>query len=231
MSRYSHVFFDLDHTLWDFARNSEETLRELHDELQLEALGAVTAEAFLDRYYHHNRYCWQQYRTGQMTKEQVRVDRFIYTLHDFGISQTKTAYTLADEYLARSPHKPHLLPHAKATLDYLQSKYPLHLITNGFEEVQHTKLKVSGLARYFTSITTSEKAGVLKPHEGIFTYALQQANAKASEVIYIGDNLEADVLGAQAAGWHQVYFNPAQQPHVAAPTFEISALNQLCLLL
>lgn len=228
MAQYRHVFFDLDHTLWDFARNSEETLRELHTELQLDAAGAGPADVFLEHYLKHNHYCWAQYRAGQLTKEQVRVDRFTYTLHDFGVKKKDLAYTLADEYVARSPHKPHLIPYALATLDYLQKKYTLHIITNGFEEVQFTKLRAAGLAHYFQQVVTSERAGALKPNPKIFAHALAISNANRQEAIYIGDNLQADIIGARNAGWDQVYFNPGAVPHQEEMTFEIQSLQELC---
>lgn len=227
MQSYRHVFFDLDHTLWDFARNSEETLRELHAELQMDALGAGPVDQFLAKYYHHNHFCWSQYRNGLMTKEEVRVERFIYALNDFGYTKKDLAYTLADEYLARSPHKPHLLPHAREILDYLQAKYVLHLITNGFEEVQYTKLKASGLGPYFQQVITSERAGALKPHKQIFEFALAESKAAAHESVYIGDNLEADIVGARNAGWDQVYFNPKAVPHEEEMTHEIRSLEEL----
>ncbi len=227
MIPYRHIFFDLDHTLWDFNRNSEETLRELHTELNLDGMGAGPVDTFLTRYYKHNHYCWAKYRAGLMSKEQVRVDRFTYTLFDFGVADKKIAFILADEYVARSPHKPHLLPHATDTLQYLQGKYALHLITNGFEEVQFTKIKVSGIGQYFREIITSEKAGALKPDPRIFQYALTASGASVEESIYIGDNLEADIIGARKAGWSQVYFNPEKLPHEEEMTYEIQSLHEL----
>jgi putative hydrolase of the HAD superfamily len=113
------------------------------------------------------------------------------------------------------------------TLQYLHEKYHLHLITNGFEEVQITKIKVSGIGQFFREVITSEKAGALKPDPRIFRYALDATGAVLTESIYIGDNLEADIIGARKAGWPQVYFNPDGLPHQEVITHEIRSLKEL----
>ena len=225
--KYSHIFFDLDHTLWDFEANSHETLAELYEEFELHKLGAPGINIFLDHYYERNAWCWAQYRAGLMDKETLRVIRFTYLLGDYHIDNKKLEYALADEYLARSPYKRNLIPHAIEALDYLHKKYPLHLITNGFQEVQDIKLKKSGLGKYFKTVTTSEMAGALKPDPVIFSYSLQRAGATPGDSIYIGDHLETDMKGALGAGLDQVFFNPDNKTHELELTFEISSLKEL----
>ncbi len=224
---YRHLFFDLDHTLWDFERNSRETLRDLFTELKLESFGIADFGLFMERYEYHNKYCWMQYRNGKMDKEEVRVNRFIYALADFHIERKDLVYTLSDLYVQRSPDKLNLIEGAAEVLETLSPAYRLHIITNGFEEVQYRKLKNTGLLGYFDKIITSERAGALKPSPAIFEFALKRASAGRSESVYIGDNLEADMLGARNAGLDQVYFNPEARPHEEKLTFEIRSLSEL----
>lgn len=224
---YRHLFFDLDHTLWDFERNSHETLRDLFDELQLQSQGIADFELFIERYEFHNKYCWIQYRNGRMKKEEVRVNRFIYALADFQIERKDIVYTLSDLYIQRSPEKRNLIEGATEVLEALRPAYQLHIITNGFEEVQFRKLRNTGLLPYFDKIVTSERAGALKPSPRIFEFALESASASCSESVYIGDNLEADMLGARNAGLDQVYFNPEARPHGEKLTYEVQSLSGL----
>ncbi len=224
---YRHLFFDLDHTLWDFERNSRDTLRALFEELQLQSCGISDFGLFLERYEYHNKYCWMQYRNGRMDKEEVRVNRFIYALADFQVDRKDLVYTLSDLYVQRSPDKLNLIEGAREVLEALRPAYRLHIITNGFEEVQFRKLRNTGLLPYFDKIITSERAGALKPSPRIFEFALERASAGRAESIYIGDNLEADMLGARNAGMDQVYFNPEARPHVEKVTYEIRSLSEL----
>jgi putative hydrolase of the HAD superfamily len=134
---------------------------------------------------------------------------------------------MAEDYLRICPLKPHLMPNAIKTLDYLHQKYTLHIITNGFEEVQHIKMSTTGLDKYFQCIITSEAAKYKKPHPSIFDYALAKAQTSSSQSLMIGDSLESDVLGAQAIGMKQVYFNPKKLAHSENPTHEITDLVAL----
>ena len=134
---------------------------------------------------------------------------------------------VADYFVSHGPRKTGLFPNAIEVLTYLKSKYPLHIITNGFEEVQLIKLESSGLAPFFNEIITSERAGSKKPHPGIFQYSLEVTKAKASDCLMIGDNEQIDVLGARRAGMDGVYFNPENHDAVTNPTHEIRDLKEL----
>lgn len=227
MPSYSHLYFDLDHTLWDFETNARETLAELYDEFALEERGAVTVDQYITDYETRNAWCWAQYRAGKLDRDNLRVARFQYLLDQYNIEDKGLAYTLSDEYLNRCPLKPHLMPHARESLDYLREKYVLHLITNGFRHTQYTKLRTSRLQDYFDTITTSEEAGVLKPNPQMFHFALNQASVTSKDAIYIGDHIEVDVKGSRAAGLDQVYFNPKKVVHEEPVTFEINCLSEL----
>ena len=140
-NKYRHIFFDLDHTLWDFEKNSDETLSELFDELKLADIGAKSFENFMSHYREQNQYCWTQYRNGKMTKEEVRVKRFLYTFEALEMKRKDLAIVLSDLYVSRSPEKRNLIEGSMELLDHLKEKYALHIITNGFEEVQYKKIK------------------------------------------------------------------------------------------
>jgi putative hydrolase of the HAD superfamily len=227
MKNYSHVFFDLDNTLWDFDRNSAETLHELFHKFNLTDLGVPSFEIFFDKYKNRNEMMWEQYRLGKIDKPTLRDKRFSLTFWDLGLDADLTPPGLSDEYIRISPTKNYLFPHAHEVLSYLKDKYTLHIITNGFEEAQHIKLKSADLTKYFSNIIISEHTGYRKPDLRIFQYASQSANATTDECIMIGDGLIVDVLGAQEAGWDAIYFNPAKIPHSENPTFEISSLDSL----
>jgi len=231
--RYDHVFFDLDHTLWDFDTNSRETLAEIYSEAGLAALGVADFQSFLQTYSHHNVILWDRFRKGFISREDLRWKRMWRTLIEFQITDEPLAKKLSERYLEILPTKPHLFQDTISVLDYLRDKgYPLHLITNGFEKTQHAKLKYSGIAHYFTHIITSEAAGIMKPHAPIFDYAMQQAGTMAHHCVMIGDTLDADILGGNNAGMDTIYFNP-QVPADGEilPTYIIQSLHELKALL
>lgn len=181
MKYYRHIFFDLDETLWDFKQNSLEVIHDLMDHHQLESFG-ISRDSFIERYYHHNTYYWDLFRKGDITREELRIIRWKKTLGEFQIHDDSFAKKLAEQYLFLLPTKKSLYRDAIEVLDYLKPKYSLHIITNGFEEVQLQKIITSGLQPYFTEIITSERAGSQKPNREIFDYALTLANALTFEI-------------------------------------------------
>jgi putative hydrolase of the HAD superfamily len=228
LKKYNHIFFDLDNTLWDFDRNSSETLNELYVKYNLADLGIKTPEHFISKYQERNAMMWEQYRLGKIDKDTLRNKRFVLTFWDMGIEAVeKISAQLADEYVSAAPKRNHLFPDAFEVLEYLHEKYSLHIITNGFHEAQFVKLDGTGIRKFFKNIVISEHVGFKKPDINIFYYALQSANATAAECIMIGDGLEVDVLGAQKAGWDAVYFNPKKTEHAETITHEIAALSEL----
>jgi putative hydrolase of the HAD superfamily len=224
---YQHIFFDLDHTLWDFKTNATETLWELSDKYKLLEKGIGSVEVFIDNYISINDYLWEDYRKGTISKEQLRFERFHQTLKKHKIVNIDLCNKLSDDYISLCPSKTNLFPNAIKTLTYLKEKYSLHIITNGFEEVQHIKLKNCKLNPFFSEIITSERAGHKKPDIRIFEYAMNSTNAFPEECIMIGDSLEADIIGARDAKINQVYFNPDKNSHSENVTHEISNLYEL----
>jgi putative hydrolase of the HAD superfamily len=210
-----HIFFDLDHTIWDFDRNAQETLLELYEVYQLKTLGLHSAVEFIERYTANNHRLWQQYHLGEITKEYLRQERFRKTFLELGIRPENVPHQFEDDYVRISPTKTNLFAGAEKVLSYLQKKYQLHIISNGFKETTLTKMHLSGLNPYFTQVIISEDVGVNKPNKLIFEHALAKASATKEESIMIGDSLEADIRGAQDFGLKAIFFNPlnAEKPN------------------
>lgn len=215
------IFFDLDHTIWDFDKNAQETLHELYYKYKFDELtGQATSDAFIETYTINNHRLWDLYHHGKIDKATLRRARFEDTFTQLGLLASLFPWTFEEEYLAICPRKTNLFPNAHETLAYLQSKYRLHLISNGFKEACEMKLQYSNLATYFQTIVISENVGVNKPDPAIFHYALTNGAATIEESVMIGDNLDADIRGAQNVGIDAIFFNvvgkeqPSDVPHM-----------------
>lgn len=226
MNHIQHIFWDLDRTLWDFETNSTQTLNELYDQFQLASTLKISAPEFIAKYKSVNEMCWGLYRRGEMTKERLRSKRFGDTLAHFGCTDALLAQDVGEAYLQQSPIKSNLFEGAYEVLQALQSKYRMHIITNGFEEVQHIKLKNSDLLQYFDAIVTSEQTGHKKPDSRVFEYALRKAKADATQSLMIGDSYFVDCVGGYRIGMTSVWFNPHQEI-VEEPVEEIFEIQQL----
>lgn len=222
-----NIFFDLDRTLWDFEKNSYLVLEEIFLEYNLKEKICVQKEVFINEYKKINETLWNQYRVGKIKKENLRNSRFKQTLELFNYYDERLSIEISDYYVKECPKKKNLFPNTTKILDYLKNKYNLHIITNGFEEVQIIKLKSSGLSDYFNQIITSEKIGVKKPDPKIFSFALTSAKANKENSIMIGDDLKVDILGAENFGIRAVYFNPNMNIHNEKISFEIKNLDEL----
>ena len=226
--KYKHLFFDLDHTLWDFDANAKATLLQLHLDLRLVDKGIHDFELFHKNYLQHNEKLWARYRNGQIKQDELRIKRMWLTLLDFQIADEDLTRQLSELFLQLLPTRTILFPDTKEVLQYLTEKrYQLHLITNGFEKTQHAKLKHSGLAGFFKEVITSEGSNSLKPQKEIFEYALNKTGATVKESIMIGDTLDVDILGAMNAGMDQVHVNYNDTPQDLQPTYTIRALKEL----
>ncbi|WP_417588661.1 YjjG family noncanonical pyrimidine nucleotidase [Owenweeksia hongkongensis] len=226
-TKYNHLFFDLDHTLWDFEANSRLTLLDLFVKHNLEQQLKTEYEDFYKSYIKVNDGKWALYRTGGITKEQLRLERFRDTFSTFGYVDNEFAAVFESEYLSICPHKTQLLPGTEELLEYLRKRYELHVITNGFLETQKIKMKESGLELFFQSMISSEEIGVNKPAPQIFEKSLKRTGADSKTSLMIGDSLHADILGAQSFGMDQVFYNPLKVKHNERPTFEISHLLEM----
>ncbi len=225
--KYKHLFFDLDHTLWDFERNSEATLRAVYEHFDLASRGITSFDDFYKIYCAHNDRMWERFRKGFIKREELRWKRMWLSLLDCKVADTALAHEMSRIYLELLPTQTVLMPFAKELLDCCHGRYEMHLITNGFEATQGQKLHHSGIAHYFTHIITSEKSNSLKPNKDIFDYALRVSGAATEHSLMLGDALEVDILGARNAGWDQVYYNPLRTAHKSSPTYEVHCWSEL----
>lgn len=226
VKRYAHLFFDLDHTLWDFRTNSRAVLRDLFTEIGLGERGVPDADVLIEVYEKINAALWKRMENGTLDKHVMRVLRFRNTLLHFGVKDGPIAKVLGDEYLERTPRMNGLFPGTLDLLRELRPRYGMHIITNGFELTQATKLKSSGLDDLFDHVITSERAGAGKPDPRIFAKALKLAKADHTQSIMIGDSVTADMDGAREAGMDQAHFHPEEEGDPLA-TYRIRSIEEL----
>jgi putative hydrolase of the HAD superfamily len=198
------VFFDLDHTLWDFDKNSALTFRKIFELNKVEA----NIDAFLHYYEPINLKYWRLYRDDKIDKTNLRYERLSETfkLLNFKV-EDQLINKLSEDYIAHLSSFNHLFENTFEILDYLSLNYNLHIITNGFDEVQYKKMSHAKIDHYFKTITNSEIAGVKKPNPEIFNFALKLANTTVNKSVMIGDSYEADILGAKNIGMDVVFFD------------------------
>lgn len=227
MKTYQHIFFDLDHTLWDYERNVTESLSELYLFYKLQELGIPTFEKFFASFHHVNFQLWDWYNVGKIDKENLRKERFRRIFAHAGSSEDEVPVPFEEDFMGRTSSKPHVLPYTIEILNYLKEKYKLHIITNGFNESQAKKMSSSGLNSFFDLVVTSETTGYKKPDARIFYHTMDQLKTRAEHCLMIGDNPASDILGAQNAEIDQVFFNPGEIEIELKPTYTISHLKEL----
>ncbi len=202
--KIKHIFFDLDHTLWDFDRNSKLAFEALFHQYNID----IDLTKFLAIYEPINYAYWAKFRVEEISKLDLRRGRLSDSFAHFELIFSEAELdAMAEAYIEELPKNNHLFDGVIQTLDELKPKYELHIITNGFHGVQHNKLQKSGLMPYFSSVTTSEEVGLKKPNPVIFQKALEKAQAKPQESLMVGDTFEADILGAEAVGMYTLFYN------------------------
>ncbi|HYG03857.1 MAG TPA: YjjG family noncanonical pyrimidine nucleotidase [Chryseosolibacter sp.] len=225
--KYKCVFFDLDHTLWDYEKNAEETLAELYTAFSLSARGVPDALSLYLKFREVNLALWDLYDTNRCDQQYIRTERFKQILTHFAAYDSDLSEKLSIEYLSNCPKKNNMMPYAIEMLEYLHSKYQLTVVTNGFDEIQNMKLSSGNLHRFFHHIVTSQKAGHRKPSGRIFEYAMKANNVRSADVVMIGDNLVTDIGGAKAAEIDAIFFNRDKINHSSPVNHEISCLSEL----
>ena len=226
---YKHLFFDLDHTLWDFERNSAECLADIYETFDLKGLNISNLETFQKEFSVVNRHQWSLLEKNLITHEDLRRRRFQETLENLGVKDLKKSFGLEinEYFLELLPKMAHLIEGAVDVLEYLLPKYELHIISNGWQDIQVNKMKSSEIHHYFGEIITNELAGTRKPDRGIFDYAIDITKANLVESLMIGDNYEADILGAINVNMDTVFYNPENISTGQKPTFNINKLVEL----
>jgi YjjG family noncanonical pyrimidine nucleotidase len=227
MKKYKCIFFDLDHTLWDYETNSREALQDLYNSFNLSEKGVTSFDAFFSKFREVNLALWDLYDHGLITSDVIRQERFKKIFAAFQLTDNQLSETISSDYLATCPLKCNVMPKAVETLEYLSKTYTLTVITNGFDEIQHLKLASGKIDHFFNHIITSQKAGHKKPAREIFDYAMQLNGIKASEAIMIGDNPITDIGGARNASVDAILFNPEQIDYQIEIQHQIKALEEL----
>ncbi len=225
--RIRAIFFDLDHTLWDYEVNSRETLSELFSDHQLSSLLGCSADDFLRTFERVNGQLWDQYNHKQIERDEIRTRRFEHIFRHYDYENPGLSLTISDNYISQCPEKPNLLPFARETLDYLKDHYALHILSNGFDDVQAVKLEKSGIRNYFGEVITSETTGHRKPAKEIFDYSCDCIGLASDECLMIGDNYKADILGAMDANLTAMFYNPMRIKVERKPHFEIECLSEI----
>lgn len=224
---YNTLFFDLDHTLWDYNKAAAETLKALYDDYQLEGKVPFDKEQLCEVFFTINFQLWADYNVGKIDAAFLRKQRFELIFEGLGAGKELLPDDFGPRYIHECPQKSYVLDGSFELLDHLKDRYSMHIITNGFEDVQQTKLKSSGLDQYFREVITSEKAGGKKPGKEIFYYSMRLAGTKPEESLMIGDNFQTDIMGAMGVGMDQAYYNPDATPPPILPSYELRKLVEL----
>ncbi len=222
-----HLFFDLDRTIWDYETNSKETLVDLYAE-HLEGKTDATQDEFISAFRIENTKLWDLFTANKIDKEFLRNERFYRSIRKIGIDNKGLGLVMEEHYISNTPSKKLLIPGAIETLSYLSERYTLHIITNGFEDVQRFKLQNCAIDHFFEEVITSDGANARKPNKEIFNYALKKAGVSESESVMIGDDPEVDIRGAIEAGWKSaILVNTMNLNHSLENVEEVYELKDL----
>lgn len=224
---YKNLFFDLDDTLWAFSQNARDTYEEMYWKHGYDRF-FDSFEHYYELYNRRNLELWEEYGKGQVTKQELNRQRYLYPLKAVGAGDAALAQAYEEDALSAIPTKSLLMPHAREVLEYLAPKYNLYILSNGFKELQSHKMKSSGIDTYFKKIVLSDDIGVLKPWPEIFHFALSATQSELRESLMIGDSWENDITGAAGVGMHQAFYNISGAiPLPFTPTYEITDLKEL----
>ena len=226
MMKYKNLFIDLDDTLWDTFHNNKECLEELFVDYKWDQHFA-SFEAFFSIYMPNNLKLWEQYRSGEINRQTLILERFAFFLRPIGLKEKEDILKINGDFLRLTGTKTKLIDGAIDLLEYLHPHYNLYILSNGFRELQNSKLGNSGLGKYIKKSILSEDAGIQKPHKEIFDFALKNTNSRRTESLMIGDSMEADIKGAHNAKIDQIWFNPKMEESSLKPTFTVTTLSEI----
>jgi len=224
---YKTVFIDLDDTIWDTRSNGKESMEEVYWDYGFNRF-FPDFETYYGIYYPNNCSLWASYRKGEITKEQLILERLKYPLEPYLKCDEDFILNLNEDFLNRTTLKTKLHPYSIEILEYLKPKYKLYILSNGFEEVQYRKMQNSGLAPFFEGVILSDQIGVNKPHPKIFKEALKSANSSVENSIMIGDSWDADIAGAKSIGMDQIWYDLGLEiSNGFQPTYHIKSLHEI----
>lgn len=225
--QYKNLFFDLDDTLWAFSLNARDTFEEMYLKYRYDRF-FDSFQHFYALYQRRNVELWDEYGNGQVTKEELNRQRFLYPLQVVGAEDAALAKSFSDDFFAVIPTKSRLMPHAREVLEYLSPRYNLYILSNGFQELQCHKMRSSGIDGFFKKVVLSDDIGVLKPWPEIFHFALSATQSELRDSLMIGDSWENDITGAKQVGMHQAFYNAAGKTELPfQPTYQLSDLKEL----
>jgi YjjG family noncanonical pyrimidine nucleotidase len=228
MKKYQNLFFDLDHTLWDFEKNAKDAIQTMYARFELAAKGCDDFEIYFENFSIINKNLWKLLDAKQITHLDLRTRRFKEAAEASNLYIDESlSLAMNEAFLELLPLGKNLIEGTMETLEALSNNYTLHLLTNGYLAVQEQKVKSSGIAHFFKTIAANDNANALKPDEKIFRFAIEQANTNFAESLMIGDNYDSDVLGAINVGMDVVYYNPDNDEFSTQPTYEIKQISQL----
>ena len=226
-SQYKNLFFDLDDTLWAFSLNARDTFEEMYQKYDYDRFFR-SFQHFYTLYQYRNVELWEEYGRGQVSKEELNRQRFLYPLEAVGARDAALAEAFSDDFFSVIPTKSRLMPHAYEVLEYLAEKYNLYILSNEVRELQTCKMRSAGVDGYFKKVILSEDLGVLKPWPAIFNFALSATQSELRESLMIGDSWEADITGAHGVGMHQAFYNVTERTTFPfLPTYHIHSLKEL----
>lgn len=214
MKNIKHIFFDLDNTLWDYRRNAEIAVRKVYLEFGIEKEYGYGFDEFYNHYYEVNESLWEKYRNAEITRPELQSRRFPESFKNLGIQNPDFAVEFELRFMAEVSDGKHLVPNAIEILEYLKGKYHIHVITNGFPKTTDYKINNSILKDFVETVVTAESAGAPKPNPKAFSAGLRESGAELSESVYIGDDWEADIVGATEFGMKAIFFNPLAENHL-----------------
>lgn len=225
--RYRNLFFDLDDTIWAFSQNARDTFEEVYHKYELNRY-FDSFDHYYSVYQKRNTELWQEYGKGEISKEELNYQRFLFPLQSVGVNDESLADSFSKDFFAIIPTKSGLMPFAKEVLEYLAPKYNLYVLSNGFRELQSHKMCSAGVDTYFKKVILSEDLGVLKPWPEIFNFALSATQSELRESLMIGDSWEADITGAYGVGMHQAFYDVTGRTSFPfRPTYHIRSLKEL----
>ena len=217
-----YLFLDLDDTILDFHKAERIAISKTFREFGLEPTDEV-----LQQYHEINIMHWQMLERGELTREEVLVNRF-------GVLFEKRGIQVNPERVARTYEKNlgighYFLPGAEEAVKRLHEKYRLYLASNGTASVQHSRMTSAGLYPYFEEVFISQKLGYNKPSREYFDACYERISGfDLKKAIMVGDSLTSDIQGGKNGGMRTVWVNPGHKDCGSiVPDFQIESITQL----